>query len=92
MHALPEASACPDPPLTVHLRTAASFFQSACCRQVRCFEMLEVLGNPQVQREMLEWAGWRRDNLVVNTSIVLNKGVDTIKQVDTSSCTAGTTN
>jgi hypothetical protein len=52
--------------------------------------MLEVLGNPRVQREMLEWAGWRRDNFAVNTSIVLNKGVDTIKQVDTSTYTAGT--
>ena len=40
--------------------------------------MLDVLANPETQREMFEWAGgWGEDSAVVNTSIVLNKGAAT---------------
>lgn len=43
--------------------------------------MLDVLANPETQREMLEWAGgWGEDSAVVNTSIVLNKGAATCMQ------------
>ncbi len=43
--------------------------------------MSAVLGNTQAQREMLEWAGgWREDLAMVNTSIVMNKGVEASKQ------------
>ena len=51
--------------------------------QVRCYDMAAVLGEERVQREMLSWAGgWGDDSedggdgeAVVNTGIVLNKGV-----------------